>query len=80
MLIRDCNIVDEEEFITSTDVVTIIRGIGRNPEGFIQRVEKIDGGYRIHLSNPAWAPAAGQPVVFYRSNRVIGGGILSRYY
>ena len=78
--INDCNIVDEEEFMTSDDIVTIIRGIGRNPEGFIRRVERIDGGYRIHLDNPAWAPAVGQPVVFYRGNRVIGGGILSRYY
>ena len=78
--VRDCNIVDEEEFMTSDDIVTIIRGIGRNPEGFIQRLEKIDGGYHIHLDNPAWAPAAGQPVVFYRGNRVIGGGILSHYY
>ncbi len=78
--IRDCNIVDKEEFMTSDDVVTIIRGIGRNPDGFIRCIEQTDGGYRIHLSNPAWAPAIGQPVVFYRQNRVIGGGILSRYY
>lgn len=76
----ECNIVDKEEFTTSDDVSVVIRGIGRNPEGFMRRAEEIDGGYRIHLDDPAWAPAVGQPVVFYRQNRVIGGGILSRYY
>jgi tRNA-specific 2-thiouridylase len=78
--IAECNIVDKEEFITSDDVSVVIRGIGRNPEGFMRRAEAIDGGYRIHLDDAAWAPAVGQPVVFYRQNRVIGGGILSRYY
>ena len=76
----ECNIVDKEEFITSDNVSVVIRGIGRNPEGFMRRAEAIDGGYRIHLDDAAWAPAVGQPVVFYRQNRVIGGGILSRYY
>ena len=78
--ITECNIVDKEELTTSDDVSVVIRGIGRNPEGFMRRAEEIDGGYRIHLDDPAWAPAVGQPVVFYRQNRVIGGGILSRYY
>ena len=78
--IAECNIVNKEEFTTSDDVLVVIRGIGRNPEGFMRRAEEIDGGYRIHLDDPAWAPAVGQPVVFYRQNRVIGGGILSRYY
>ena len=78
--ITECNIVDKEELTTSDDVSVVIRGIGRNPEGFMRRAEEIDGDYRIYLDDPAWAPAVGQPVVFYRQNRVIGGGILSRYY
>ena len=78
--VEDCNIVDIEEFMTSGDVSVVIRGIGRNPEGFMRRAEAIDGGYRIYLDDPAWAPAVGQPVVFYRQNVVIGGGILRRYY
>ena len=78
--IAECNIVNKEEFTTSDDVSVVIRGIGRNPEGFMRRAEEIDGGYRIHLDDAAWAPAVGQPVVFYRQNRVIGGGILRRYY
>lgn len=78
--ISHCNIVDEQEFIESHDISVIIRGIGRNPDGYMLRAEAINEGYRIHLGSPAWAPAAGQPVVFYRGDRVIGGGIIERYY
>ena len=75
-----CNIVSKDEFLQSKDVSVVIRGIGRNPEGYIRCVEEITSGYRITLEHPAWAPAVGQPVVFYRGDRVIGGGILERYY
>ena len=78
--INDCNIVDKEEFMQADDVHVVIRGIGRNPQEYMRRAEPSDEGYRIHLNDPAWAPAAGQPVVFYRQNRVIGGGIVERYY
>ena len=75
-----CNIVNEDELLSSPDVQVVVRGFGRNPEGFAKLIEPIEGGYRIALDNPAWAPAAGQPVGFYRGNRVLGGGILERYY
>lgn len=78
--ITDCNIVDKEEFMQADDVRVVIRGIGRNPQEHMRRAEPSGEGYRIHLNDPAWAPAAGQPVVFYRQNRVIGGGIVERYY
>ncbi len=78
--IGECNVVDEEEFLTSTDIEVVIRGVGRNPEGYMLGAERIAGGYRIWLDGAAWAPAAGQPAVFYRGDRVIGGGIVERYY
>ncbi len=78
--IGECNIVDEEEFLTASDIKVAIRGVGRNPEGYMLGAERIAGGYRIRLDGAAWAPAAGQPVVFYRGDRVIGGGIMERYY
>ena len=78
--INDCNIVDREEFMQANDVRVVIRGTGRNPQEYMRRAEPAGEGYRIHLNDPAWAPAAGQPVVFYRQNRVIGGGIVERYY
>lgn len=78
--IERCNIIDTEEFMQSDDIRIVVRGIGRNPEGFLRRVEPTERGYRILLDDPAWAPAVGQPVVFYRQNRVVGGGFLERYY
>ena len=77
--VGDCNIVDEEELLTADDISVVIRGIGRNPGGYARLIERTKGGYKIHLSESAWAPAAGQPLVFYRQNRVIGGGIVEYY-
>lgn len=78
--IEGCNIVDKDEFMQAEDIRVVIRGIGRNPEGFMRWVEPTERGYRFTLDDPAWAPAVGQPVVFYRQNRVIGGGFVERYY
>lgn len=64
-----------EELFSACDVRVKIRGVGRNPEGFA-RVERHGSRLRVLLDTPAWAPAPGQPVVFYRGRRVIGGGIL----
>ncbi len=76
LYIDNCNIVDHDELLSSTDISVMIRGIGRNPEGFVKEVERWGSGYKITLSSPAWACAAGQPVVLYRGDRVIGGGYL----
>lgn len=78
--ISGCNIIDEDEFMTAADIEVVIRGVGRNPEGYMLGAERIAGGCRIRLDGAAWAPAAGQPAVFYRGDRVIGGGIVERYY
>ena len=78
--VENSNIVCEEELLSADDVQVVVRGFGRNPEGFARASERIDGAYRVTLDDPAWAPAVGQPVVFYRGDRVLGGGILERYY
>lgn len=78
--VADANIICEDELLSSNDIEVVVRGFGRNPEGFAKSVERIEGGYRVVLDDPAWAPAAGQPVVFYRGDRVIGGAILERCY
>ncbi|MFI3280451.1 MAG: tRNA-specific 2-thiouridylase [Rikenellaceae bacterium] len=74
--ISECNIVDKNELLESTDISVMIRGIGRNPEGYVAKIEEYGKGYNITLEHPAWACAAGQPVVLYRGQRVIGGGYL----
>lgn len=78
--IGQCNIVDYNELLSANDVSVVVRGIGRNPAGYIQFAERTDLGVRITLSDPAWALAVGQPIVFYRQDRVIGGGFLRRSY
>ena len=78
--ITDYNIVDMNELLSADDIEVIIRGIGRNPASYVRRIELTDTGIRVTLGSPAWAQAAGQPAVFYRGNRVIGGGIVEKYY
>lgn len=75
LYIKECCIVDHDELITADDITIKIRGIGRNPEG-CARVSIWNDGYRIECQDPAWAPAKGQPLVLYRNNLVIGGGIV----
>lgn len=55
----------------------VVRGLGRNPQGgCILDVEE-SGLLRVTLTDDrAWAVMPGQPVVFYRGDCVVGGGIL----
>jgi tRNA-specific 2-thiouridylase len=78
LYITDCNIVNDNEACTSDDIMVKIRGIGINPTQ-PARIEHHGDGYIVKLSDPAWAPAKGQPLVFYRDNLVIGGGIVVDY-
>ena len=78
--IVDCNIVSEEELLSACDIRVVVRGIGRNPQGFAREIVPMAGGYRICLEDAAWAPAVGQPIVLYRGHRVVGGGFLRNCY
>lgn len=58
------------------DITVKVRGIGLNPAGYV-RIEKAERGRLIvHLTDPAWAVAPGQPVALYREDLLIGGGIV----
>lgn len=73
--IESCYFVDPDE-VTSTDKLTVmVRGIGRNPEGYA-RLALRDYGAEITLDGEAWAVASGQPIVLYIGDRVVGGGYL----
>lgn len=78
--IDNCNIININELLSADDIEVVIRGIGRNPASYARSIELTDTGVRVSLGSPAWAPAAGQPAVFYRGSRVIGGGIVEKYY
>lgn len=75
LYIEQCVVVDEKELITADDITIKIRGIGRNPSLPVT-IQKSERGYIITTNDKAWAPAKGQPLVFYRDNLVIGGGIV----
>lgn len=75
LTIAECNVVCREELLTANDITVKIRGIGRNPELPV-RIAESPHGYIVTTDDPAWAPAIGQPLVFYRNNLVIGGGIV----
>ncbi|MBP3432590.1 MAG: tRNA-specific 2-thiouridylase [Alistipes sp.] len=78
LYINECNIVFESELLTANDITVKIRGIGRNPEKPV-KIERSNDGYIVTTDDPAWAPAVGQPLVFYRKNLVIGGGIVAYF-
>lgn len=70
--LREINIVDTSRLESKT-ISVMVRGYGRNPEGFC-RVEQTSDGLRLSLDSPAWAVAKGQPVVLYDGDIVLGGG------
>ena len=78
LYIHDCRITSPEELLSADDITIMIRGIGRNPERPV-KVERHNDGYCVTCDDPAWAPAIGQPLVFYRNNLVIGGGIICSF-
>ena len=67
------NIVNVED-LSANDIWVKVRGLGLNPAGFAKVQLLENNRLSIYLSEPAWAIAAGQPVVLYQANRVIGGG------
>lgn len=71
------NFVLHEPLPLNLEGLTVkIRGIGRNPQGGVRLDVR---GDRLHITlekDEAWAVCAGQPVVIYRADRVVGGGIL----
>ena len=78
LYITNCRITNPEELLSADDITIMIRGIGRNPERPV-KVERHSDGYCVICDDAAWAPAIGQPLVFYRNNLVIGGGIICNF-
>lgn len=69
------NLVRREELLAA-DIEVKVRGLGLNPAGYIRVLEQVDDTCLVKLSSPAWAVASGQPVAFYRGDKIIGGGII----
>lgn len=79
LIVTDCRLINPDDIHDNPNIMVKIRGIGKNPESGCRI--KYDGRtMTIELDDPAWAPAAGQPVVLYDDDRVLGGGFLSESY
>lgn len=78
LYITHCNIVDTSELLSASDITIKIRGIGVNPTLPVT-IEPYNDGYLITTTDKAYAPAKGQPLVLYRNNLVIGGGIVESF-
>lgn len=72
----DTSVRDADEFFSSDRMTVSVRGIGRNPEGFVN-VRKDGDRVAVEMAGRgAWAVCKGQPAVFYIDDRVVGGGIV----
>lgn len=72
--VQKTQFADFKEVVESDKVTVMVRGFGENPQGFSKITVVGDGVVEVVTESPAWAMAAGQPVVFYIENRVVGGG------
>lgn len=65
---------------THQNLTVLIRGFGKNPEGFSTLVLKDNSVGYVKLSEPAWAATPGQPVVVYAGSTLLGGGYLDESF
>ncbi len=64
-------------FERSEHLTIMVRGLGRNPRGGCTLDTLSDGTLKVTLlEDQAWALAAGQPVVFYDGDLLLGGGYM----
>lgn len=66
------------EDLFASDLKVRVRGLGLNPGGSVRVEEEGENRLRVHLTEPAWAVAPGQPVAFYREDLLVGGGIAGK--
>jgi len=78
ILIRNIQILNPHDIEKGTELQVNIRGYGLNPENPVVVLEKQSDHILLKLTSPAWAVAPGQPVVFYRNDLVLGGGIAEK--
>ena len=74
--VTDCVFADIASVLMSKTISVKIRGFGWNPDGYCTLAEKGNNTFTVTLENNAWAPAPGQPAVFYSGNILVGGGII----
>ncbi len=72
MIVENYNIVDKSDF--KTEVITRIR---YRKQSALSTIEFIDDNIlKVSFVKPEWSIAPGQTAVFYKNNRLIGGGFI----
>lgn len=76
IIIRD--LVLHQSIDLARGVMVKVRGLGRNPQSVVTELTyRADGSVLVQLAErDAFAVAAGQPLVFYDDDMVLGGGIV----
>lgn len=75
--VKDYRFADISELSGQDKIQVKVRGFGLNPSGNCTVIKKNDNALHVYLEGPAWAPAPGQPAVFYSGEKLLGGGIIS---
>lgn len=78
LLVGSLAAADIDRLLCSREVSVMIRGFGWNPKGFCKLSINKNGKLSVITDEAVYAPAKGQPVVFYIGDMVVGGGILEK--
>jgi tRNA-uridine 2-sulfurtransferase len=79
LTLRDCKFPTLS--VGSHDGITLmVRGFGKNPNGYSTLNLLENNSAVVSLTDPAWAPMPGQPVVIYKNEILLGGGYLVNSY
>jgi tRNA-uridine 2-sulfurtransferase len=70
------NFIEPNRILNNKEVSVKIRGFGWNPDGYCKVEQLTNDLFRVILDKPAWAPAPGQPAVFYENNILLGGAFI----
>ena len=74
LFIKDFSFIDIAD-LNSNNIRVKVRGYGLNPENHCKVSLISNNLIKIILNDDAWAPAIGQPIIFYIGSKLLGGGI-----
>lgn len=76
--ISNLNLINQQLLKPNYEIHVNVRGFGLNPEKQALVTEINKNKLTLHLGEKAWAVAPGQPIVFYKNDVLLGGGIAEK--